>query len=104
MRSRRTPPAFTKGAWLNARSYIVGQPYPRQTAIILGYLEKRRSGEEQKRDDEVTKKWVSGTNPLGMSFDTYWFEMFDEPWKTQEGPQGPHWGLYTSGSNPQPKF
>jgi exo-beta-1,3-glucanase (GH17 family) len=39
-----------------------------------------------------------------MPFDTYWFEMFDEPWKTQEGPQGPHWGLYTSGSNPQPKF
>ena len=22
----------------------------------------------------------------------------------QEGTQGPHWGLYTSGSNPQPKF
>lgn len=52
----------------------------------------------------VTRKWVSGTNSLGMAFDTFWFEMFDEPWKTQEGPQGPHWGLYTSGSNPQPKF
>jgi hypothetical protein len=52
----------------------------------------------EKTNYEVTKKWVSGTNPLGMSFDTYWFEMFDEPWKTQEGPQGPHWGLYTSGS------
>jgi exo-beta-1,3-glucanase (GH17 family) len=52
----------------------------------------------------VTRKWVSGTNSLGMAFDTFWFEMFDEPWKTQEGPQGPHWGLCTSGSNPQPKF
>jgi exo-beta-1,3-glucanase (GH17 family) len=52
----------------------------------------------------VTKKWVSGGNSLGMAFDTFWFEMFDEPWKTQEGPQGPHWGLYTSGANPEPKF
>jgi exo-beta-1,3-glucanase (GH17 family) len=52
----------------------------------------------------VTKKWVSGANSLGTAFDTFWFEMFDEPWKTQEGPQGPHWGLYTSGSNPQSKF
>jgi exo-beta-1,3-glucanase (GH17 family) len=37
----------------------------------------------EKTNYEVTKKWVSGTNPLRMSFDTYWFEMFDEPWKTQ---------------------
>lgn len=52
----------------------------------------------------VTKKWVAGANSMGMAFDTFWFEMFDEPWKTKEGPQGPHWGLYYSGSNPQPKF
>jgi hypothetical protein len=25
-------------------------------------------------------------------------------WKTKEGAWGPHWGLYTSGTNPQPKF
>ena len=31
-------------------------------------------------------------------------EMFDERWKTKEGAQGPHWGLYTGGPNPQPKF
>jgi exo-beta-1,3-glucanase (GH17 family) len=58
----------------------------------------------EKTNYEATKKWVSGANPLRMSFDTFWFEMFDEPWKTQEGPQGPHWGLYTSGASPQPKF
>jgi exo-beta-1,3-glucanase (GH17 family) len=58
----------------------------------------------EKLNYEATKKWVSGQNSLGTAFDTFWFEMFDEPWKTQEGAQGPHWGLYTSGSNPQPKF
>jgi len=52
----------------------------------------------------VTKRWISGHNSLGRAFETYWFEMFDEPWKTDEGAQGPHWGLYTSGTNPQPKF
>lgn len=65
---------------------------------------RETSVENEQLNYEVTKKWVSGANPLRMSFDTYWFEMFDEPWKTQEGPQGPHWGLYTSGPNPQPKF
>jgi exo-beta-1,3-glucanase (GH17 family) len=53
---------------------------------------------------ETTKKWVSMGNPMGLDLDTYWFEMFDEPWKSNEGPWGPHWGLYTSGPNPQPKF
>jgi exo-beta-1,3-glucanase (GH17 family) len=65
---------------------------------------RETSVENEKINYETTKKWVSGSNSLHMSFDTFWFEMFDEPWKTQEGPQGPHWGLYTSGSNPQAKF
>ncbi len=52
----------------------------------------------------VTKEWVSGKGRTGLIFETYWFEMFDEPWKTNEGPWGPHWGLYTWGPNPQPKF
>jgi len=52
----------------------------------------------------VTRKWVSGANPLGRNFDAFWFEMFDEPWKIRDGPQEPHWGLYTSGGDPQPKF
>ena len=34
----------------------------------------------------------SGAEPLGKSFIPYWFEMFDEPWKSNEGGQGPHWG------------
>ena len=41
---------------------------------------------------------------LNKAFDTYWFEMFDEPWKTAEGAWGSHWGLYTAGDSPQPKF
>jgi exo-beta-1,3-glucanase (GH17 family) len=65
---------------------------------------RETSVENEKINYEATKKWVSGSNSLHMAFDTFWFEMFDEPWKTQEGPQGPHWGLYTSGSNPQAKF
>ena len=49
----------------------------------------------------VTKKWVSGANSLGRAFDTYWFEMFDEPWKTNEGPFGPYFGLYDKDANPK---
>jgi exo-beta-1,3-glucanase (GH17 family) len=62
------------------------------------------SVENEKTNYETTKAWVDMGNPMGISFNTYWFEMFDEPWKTKEGAQGPHWGLCTSGSNPQPKF
>ena len=40
----------------------------------------------------VTKKWVSGVNSLGMAFDTFWFEMFDEPWKDGGGCPGPALG------------
>jgi exo-beta-1,3-glucanase (GH17 family) len=60
--------------------------------------------ENERINFTVTKEWISGGNPMGIFFDTYWFEMFDEPWKTNEGPWGPHWGIYTSGPNPQPKF
>jgi exo-beta-1,3-glucanase (GH17 family) len=49
----------------------------------------------------ATKAWMSGRNYLGKSFDAYWFEMFDEPWKTQEGSQGPHWGLNDRNGNPK---
>ena len=60
------------------------------------------SPENERINYGVTQKWVT-SGPHG-AFDTFWFEMFDEPWKTEEGAQGPHWGLYTSGANPQPKF
>jgi exo-beta-1,3-glucanase (GH17 family) len=52
----------------------------------------------------VTNAWVQGKNFLSKAFEAFWFEMFDEPWKTAEGPQGPHWGLYTSGADPVAKF
>ena len=47
----------------------------------------------EKVNYQTTKKWVSGQNSLNMAFDTFWFEMYDEPWKTAEGLWGPHWGL-----------
>ena len=62
------------------------------------------SVENERINFETTKAWVDMGNPMEIRFNAYWFEMFDEPWKTKEGAQGPHWGLFTSGSNPQPKF
>jgi exo-beta-1,3-glucanase (GH17 family) len=53
---------------------------------------------------QTTKKFLSGATDPHWALDTFWFEMFDEPWKTGEGSWGPHWGLYSSGANPQPKF
>lgn len=49
------------------------------------------------------KGYVDGQWP-NWNVTTFWFEMFDEPWKTNEGSIGPFFGLYTSGPNPQPKF
>jgi len=49
---------------------------------------------------KVTNDWGRGKNSLNKAFEAFWFEMFDEPWKTQEGPWDPHWGLYGSGASP----
>jgi exo-beta-1,3-glucanase (GH17 family) len=49
----------------------------------------------QKTNYDETKKWVS-------NLDTFWFEMFDEPWKMNEKPDrgyGPYWGLYDKDGN-----
>lgn len=51
-------------------------------------------------DFTATCAWTNGTNSIGKSFITMWFEMFDEPWKTEEGDWGPHWGIFGSGKNP----
>jgi exo-beta-1,3-glucanase (GH17 family) len=51
----------------------------------------------------ATCKWINGTNSYKKAFITMWFEMFDEPWKTAEGPWGPHWGIYGSGTSPKIK-
>ena len=51
----------------------------------------------------TTCSWINGSNIYKKAFITMWFEMFDEPWKTKEGPWGPYWGLYTSGKSPSLK-
>jgi exo-beta-1,3-glucanase (GH17 family) len=51
----------------------------------------------------ATCKWINGNNSYQKAFITMWFEMFDEPWKTKEGPWGPHWGIYGSGVSPKIK-
>jgi exo-beta-1,3-glucanase (GH17 family) len=53
---------------------------------------------------KVTDKWVRGGNFLNKNYFSFWFAMFDEPWKTQEGSYGPYWGLYGSGAAPKEKF
>lgn len=62
------------------------------------------SVESQKINYETTKRFLSGKTASHWALDAFWFEMFDEPWKTQEGPWGPHWGLCTAGPDPKPKF
>jgi len=70
-----------------------------------GALNWKTSVANEKLNYGTTRSWVSGKNFLNRAFSTYWFEMFDEPWKVaEEGAWGSHWGLYTSGDNPQRKF
>lgn len=80
--------------------------------VIIGEIGWPSEGNPAKKTSIVnefinygaTCKWIQGNNPpINKRYVTFWFEMFDEPWKTQEGPQGPYWGLYTSGKTPQPK-
>jgi exo-beta-1,3-glucanase (GH17 family) len=58
----------------------------------------------QQTNYKTTRKWVSGQNTLNMSFDTFWFEMYDEPWKTAEGSWGPYWGLCNKAGVPKFQF
>jgi exo-beta-1,3-glucanase (GH17 family) len=55
--------------------------------------------------------WVNGNNqgssvfPPNKVYTTFWFEMFDEPWKINEpNGVGPCWGVYYNQSNPALKF
>ncbi len=52
----------------------------------------------------VTKTFLSSNPNSKWNLDTYWFEMFDEPWKTGEGAIGPHWGLCDTDRNPKFSF
>lgn len=49
---------------------------------------------------KATLDWINGGNFLNQAYNTFWFSMFDEPWKTNE-PKGvgPHWGLYDKNGN-----
>ena len=51
--------------------------------------------ENEKINYETTTRWMAAHawNKGGTPFNTFWFSLFDEPWKTKEGGQGPHWGL-----------
>jgi exo-beta-1,3-glucanase (GH17 family) len=47
---------------------------------------RETSVENEKLNFGVTNAWVLGKNPLNKPYEAFWFEMFDEPWKTEEGP------------------
>ncbi len=53
----------------------------------------------------ATLLWINGSNIYSESYNTLWFSMFDEPWKTGEPFNvGPYWGLYAANGATQPKF
>jgi len=52
----------------------------------------------------VSLKWVNGNNFLNKAYNSFWFEMFDEPFKYKENGVGPYWGLYEKGGKETPKF
>ncbi len=53
---------------------------------------------------KTTLDWINGNNRDHQAYNTFWFEMFDEPWKKNEpNGAGPHWGLYQSNGQ-TPKF
>ena len=53
----------------------------------------------------ATLNWINGQNIYNKSYNTLWFSMFDEPWKTAEPfGIGPHWGLYAANGATTPKF
>ncbi len=52
----------------------------------------------------TTLDWINGNNRDRQAYNTFWFEMFDEPWKQNEPDgAGPNWGLYQSNAQ-TPKF
>lgn len=53
---------------------------------------------------KTTLSWVDGKNSYNKSYNSFWFEMFDEPWKKIRGPVEPYWGLYAKDGATTPKF
>ena len=54
---------------------------------------------------KASLRWVDGKNFLNKAYNSFWFEMFDEPWKKNE-PKGvgPSWGIYEQNGAQTPKF
>jgi hypothetical protein len=90
---------------------------PMQKTVIIAEIGWPSSGgtsdyqpttpENEALNYSTTQSCVSGNNTFKASFETFWFEMFDEPWKAtasdSPGPWEAYWGLYGSGTNPQQK-
>ena len=109
-----TPPpdnidANMQWSYDNGIKQVIFPPVQRRVIIAeigwpsAGVSDKGTTPENEALNYPTTQSWVSGNNTLNLSLETFWFEMFDEPWKTDEGAQGPFWGLYGSGTNPRQK-
>jgi len=54
---------------------------------------------------KATLNWVNGNNFKNQAYNSFWFAMFDEPWKTDEpNGVGPSWGLYEKNGKQTSKF
>ncbi len=52
---------------------------------------------------KATLSWVDGKNIYNKAYNSFWFEMFDEPWKGTSGVEA-YWGLYEKNGAQSPKF
>lgn len=81
--------------------------------VIIGEIGWPSSGNDANMENvsnmeinfKATLKWINGSNIYNKAYNTLWFSMFDEPWKTAEPfGAGPHWGLYAANGVTAPKF
>jgi exo-beta-1,3-glucanase (GH17 family) len=97
-------------SWLNGLKQVTDR---KKTIVIAeigwptaGQKEgcKPATPENQKINFETTKKFLLGGTSPHFALDAYWFEMFDEGWKSKEGSFGSHWGLLTGSGSPSYKW
>lgn len=62
--------------------------------------------DDEKLNFYTTYDWINGKNIYCTRYVSFWFEMFDEPWKGSGDPNNreANWGLYNSGASPTAKF
>lgn len=81
--------------------------------VVIGEIGWPSQGNDQNMENPgneslnftATLNWINGINDYKKAFNTLWFSMFDEPWKTNEPfGVGPYWGLYAKNGATQPKF